>query len=75
LARWATTRTPNTRALSRTLGRFPLRIYPATNSSFPALNDGEVITVEYTSGVLTSTDEEYLIGKRAMLLLIGHWFE
>jgi hypothetical protein len=57
------------------LGRFPLRIYPATNSSFPALNDGEVITVEYTSGVLTSTDEEYLIGKRAMLLLIGHWFD
>jgi uncharacterized phiE125 gp8 family phage protein len=55
------------------VGRFPLRIYPA--DSFPDLNDGEVVTVTYTSGALDSASEEYLIGKRAMLLLIGHWFE
>jgi hypothetical protein len=56
------------------LGRFPLRIYPAPDNSFPALNTGEAITVSYTSGALSSTSEEYLLGKRAMLLLIGHWF-
>lgn len=57
------------------IGRFPLRIYPATNDSFPDLNDGEVITVSYISGAVSPTSEEYLIAKRAMLLLIGHWFE
>jgi uncharacterized phiE125 gp8 family phage protein len=57
------------------VGRFPLRIYPAADDSFPDLNDGEVVTVEYTSGAVAATSEEYLIGKRAMLLLIGHWFE
>lgn len=57
------------------VGRFPLRIYPAIDASFPDLNDGEVIAVTYTSGALSATSEEYLIGKRAMLLLIGHWFE
>jgi uncharacterized phiE125 gp8 family phage protein len=53
---------------------FPFRIYPAIGSSFPALGAGGRITVEYTSGALDSTSEEYLLGKRAMLLLIGHWF-
>ena len=57
------------------IARFPLRIYPAADDSFPDLNDGEVVTVTYTSGALSSTSEEYLIGKRAMLLLIGFWFE
>lgn len=57
------------------VGRFPLRIYPATDGGFPDLGDGEVVTVEYTSGALADTDEEYLIGKRAMLILIAHWFE
>lgn len=57
------------------VGRFPLRIYPATDASFPDLNDGEVVTVQYTSGALDATSEEYLIGKRAMLLIIGDWFE
>jgi len=56
------------------LSSFPLRIYPGTDG-FPTLDDGQTITVTYTSGALASTDEEYLIGKRAMLLLIGHWFE
>jgi uncharacterized phiE125 gp8 family phage protein len=58
------------------LNRFPLRIYPAIDGSgFPTLGDGGAITVTYTSGALSATSEEYLIGKRAMLLLIGHWFE
>jgi uncharacterized phiE125 gp8 family phage protein len=54
---------------------FPARIYPAIDGSFPDLIDGGTITVTYTAGALANTDEEYLIGKRAMLLLIGHWFE
>lgn len=57
------------------LGRFPLRIYPGIDDEFPGLGDGGSITVTYTSGALSATSEEYLIGKRAMLLLIGHWFE
>jgi hypothetical protein len=57
------------------LDRFPLMIYPAIDSEFPALGRGGAITVSYTSGALDSASEEYLIGKRAMLLLIGHWFE
>lgn len=55
---------------------FPLRIYPALGGNgFPTLVDGQVITVTYTGTALASTTEEYLIGKRAMLLLIGHWFD
>lgn len=57
------------------IGRYPLRIYPAADDSFPDLNDGEVVTVTLTTGALDSTSREYLIGKRAMLLLIGHWFQ
>lgn len=57
------------------VGRFPLRIYPNPDVGFPLLNVGDLITVNYTSGALDSASEEYLIGKRAMLLLIGHWFE
>lgn len=57
------------------LGRFPFRIYPAMDTSFPDLNDGEVVTVQYTSGAVSPLSEEYLIAKRAILLLIGHWFE
>lgn len=57
------------------IGRYPLRIYPAADDSFPDLNDGEVVTVTVTTGALDSASQEYLIGKRAMLLLIGHWFE
>lgn len=57
------------------VARFPLRIYPAVDDEFPAIADGGSITVTYTTGALTSTDEEYLIAKRAILLLIGHWFE
>jgi uncharacterized phiE125 gp8 family phage protein len=57
------------------IGRYPLRIYPATDDSFPDLGDGDVVTVTVTTGALDSASQEYLIGKRAMLLLIGHWFE
>lgn len=56
------------------IDRFPLRIYPAIADTFPALGRGGRITVAYTSGALNSSSEEYLMGKRAMLLLIGHWF-
>jgi uncharacterized phiE125 gp8 family phage protein len=53
---------------------FPVRISPAADG-FPKLIAGGTITVEYTAGALSAMGEEYLIGKRAMLLLIGHWFE
>jgi uncharacterized phiE125 gp8 family phage protein len=55
---------------------FPLRIYPAFGGTgFPTLVDGQTITVSYTAGALDTTDEAYLIGKRAILLLIGFWFD
>jgi uncharacterized phiE125 gp8 family phage protein len=55
---------------------FPLRIYPAFGGTgFPTLVAGQVITVVYTAGALATTDEQYLLGKRAMLLLIGLWFD
>lgn len=58
------------------LNSFPLRIYPALDGSgFPTIDDGQTITVTYTAGAIDATSEEYLLGKRAMLLLIGHWFE
>lgn len=55
------------------LGRYPLRIYPY--ASFPTLVDGGSITVTYTTGAVATTSREYLRGKRAMLLLIGLWFD
>ena len=58
-----------------TLGNYSTRIYPAIDGDFPTLAEGGLITVTYVAGALASTSEEYLIGKRAMLLLIGHWFE
>jgi hypothetical protein len=54
---------------------FPARIGPAIDGSFPDLVTGGTITVGYTSGAVDPASEEYLIGKRAMLILIGHWFE
>jgi hypothetical protein len=57
------------------LGAYPFRIFPAVNDEFPTILAGSTITVTFTSGALDATSEEYLIGKRAMLLLIGHWFE
>lgn len=58
------------------LNSFPFRIYPALGGNgFPAIVDGQTITAIFVSGELSATSEEYLIGKRAMLLLIGHWFE
>jgi uncharacterized phiE125 gp8 family phage protein len=61
-------------AFQANLGSFPLRIYAGTDG-FPTLTDGETITVEYTTGAVDAASEEYLLGKRAMLILIGHWFE
>lgn len=54
---------------------FPARISPAVDGEFPDLIAGGTITVGYTAGALDATSEEYLIGKRAMLLTIGYWFE
>lgn len=51
------------------------RISPAVDGEFPDLAPGGIITVTYSAGALDATSNEYLIGKRAMLLLIGHWFE
>lgn len=57
------------------LGGYPVRIYPGVDDSFPALASGGEITVTYTVSAVAATSEEYLIAKRAILLLIGHWFE
>jgi uncharacterized phiE125 gp8 family phage protein len=54
---------------------FPARISPADGDEFPDLITGGTITVTYTAGAIDAASEEYLIGKRAMLILIGHWFE
>lgn len=57
------------------LNGFPVRIYPALGGAgFPDLEDGQSITVVYTTGALASTTEEYLTAKQAMLLLIRRWF-
>lgn len=57
------------------IGRFPLRIYSAVDDEFPAIATGGSITVTYTTGAIDDESEEYLIAKRAMLLLIAHWFD
>lgn len=58
------------------LNAFPVRIYPALGGTgFPDLEDGQTVTVTYTTGALDDESEEYLIAKRAILILIGHWFE
>jgi uncharacterized phiE125 gp8 family phage protein len=57
------------------LGAYPFRIFPAVNDDFPTIADGTTITVTLASGALDSSSIEYLIAKRAILLLIGHWFE
>jgi uncharacterized phiE125 gp8 family phage protein len=57
-------------------GRYPFRIYPGVDDEFPGMATGGAISVTYTAGYEEgSQGEEMLIGKRAMLLLIGHWFE
>lgn len=57
------------------LGAYPFRIFPAANDEFPTLLAGSTITVTVAAGALDSSSQEYLIAKRAILLLIGHWFE
>jgi uncharacterized phiE125 gp8 family phage protein len=54
---------------------FPARISAADGDDFPDLLTGGTITVSYTAGALAVTDEAYLIGKRAILLLIGFWYD
>ena len=53
---------------------FPTRISPPLNAAFPDLIAGGTITVTYTGSAVADTSEEYLLGKRLMLLLIGEWF-
>lgn len=57
------------------IGSYSTRIFPAIDDDFPDLAEGGLITVTYAAGALAATSEEYLIGKRAMLLLIGHQFK
>lgn len=58
------------------LNSFPFRIYPALGGTgFPTIVAGQTITVIYVSGALDDESEEYIIGKRAMLALIGLWFD
>lgn len=57
------------------LGAYPFRIFPAVNDDFPVIADGTTITVTLAAGALSSSSIEYLLAKRAILILIGHWFE
>lgn len=57
------------------LGSYPFRIFPAANDTFPVISDGTTITVTVAAGALDSATQEYLIAKRAILILIAHWFE
>ena len=57
------------------LGAYPFRIFPAVNGEFPGILDGSTITVTVAAGALADTSQEYLIAKRAILILIAHWFE
>ena len=57
------------------LGAYPFRIFPAVNDEFPTIFDGSTITVTLAAGALDSSSQEYLIAKRAILILIAHWFE
>lgn len=57
------------------LGAYPFRVFSGINDEFPTIADGSSITVTLAAGALDSASIEYLIAKRAILLLIGHWFE
>jgi uncharacterized phiE125 gp8 family phage protein len=57
------------------LGVYPFRIHHSVDDVFPTIADGTSIVVTLAAGALDSASQEYLIAKRAMLILIGHWFE
>lgn len=57
------------------LGAYPFRIFPAVNDQFPTILGGSTITVTVAAGALDAASQEYLIAKRCILLVIGHWFE
>lgn len=57
------------------LGVYPFRIFSPVGDDFPTIAEGTAITVTLAAGALDSSSQEYLIAKRAMLILIGHWFE
>lgn len=57
------------------LGAYPFRIFSPANYDFPIIAEGTSITVTVAAGALDSASQEYLIAKRAILILIAHWFE
>lgn len=57
------------------LGAYPFRIFSAVGDEFPTIAAGSTITVTVAAGALDSSSQEYLIAKRAILILIAHWFE
>jgi uncharacterized phiE125 gp8 family phage protein len=52
--------------------RYPFRIYPASDSSWPTIASNTTITVTYTAGYPEGEVPQSLV--QAMLLLIGHWW-
>lgn len=57
------------------IGVYPFRIFHAVGDEFPAIAAGTSIVVTVAAGAVDSSSQEYLIAKRAILILIGHWFE
>lgn len=57
------------------LGVYPFRIFHPVADEFPTLADGTSVVVTLAAGAVDSASQEYLIAKRAILILIGHWFE
>lgn len=57
------------------LGAYPFRIFPPANDEFPTILAGSTITVTLAAGALDTAAQEYLTAKRAILILIAHWFE
>lgn len=62
-------------AFSAPLGVYPFRIFHPVDDVFPTIAEGTSIVVTVAAGALDSASQEYLVAKRAILLLIGHWFE
>lgn len=54
------------------LSRFPARIFPAVDGSWPSLWRYGGVTITYTAGYTAGQEPQELI--QAMYLLIGHWF-
>lgn len=57
------------------LGVYPFRIFHAVDDEFPTLADGTSVVVTLAAGAVDTASQEYLVAKRAILILVGHWFE